>query len=938
MQRSLLLLVLILVTQDGVFAAESRFQRWAVIATDEVVKSGLPDLLTVGMSSHESLQVVERERLAGVMQELELSTILEADRVDRRLELGRILKTNALLVLSFDRSKGTHLLKVVVCDSDLGVRLWDGCFDFRDGKIESLVQHCMATIEEVRQRFAGGIHHIVAVPAFLSENFEHRFDGLQTRYRDLLTGSLTTRAGVAVVEIDEARAVLRELQSTFSAGLDRPITSVVKAAYQVDSRDDQTVMLKIELSDGGNRPERLKKTLTFDSVGHWLATELTEKVLADTETRRAKLVPAAQKEILTRHAGRFAALGNWNQSIPLREAVLVIDPDDALQRALLISEYQYRFLPEVKSNWHPAVSARPASRGARESTLRLAVHDYKAGLDHLTWMIRNRLINRFDAIGLLGKHVWYLPPYQIAAVPSVDGLKREVMQSACEAQRRFLREVYPLVKELPKGRRLPRYLSEPFYGAQYVLTCHVVSDVGFNGFASESLESLRELLTRHLPGDARTGSSLLGLLGYTHSPRRDDACYEDWIGLCRELSQSDRELARIYGRYALALEQRKTLRSNAALEQLLSDVVQMGRTDEPVYNVINLRLGRPKAQSVRKPVASMPQGDLGPLGRLKLQPLPLTVDESDPGDASPHFIGMRRCGKVDAYWTRSRFFVMQRRNVLRELKLTNHAADHRLFQEVAWDGEYIWLQASGRGIVAVRPDGTDLTSFRGMTPSYSTGHRLMGLSPGRALMVGSFGEKHRAWCGLLKVEDGGQRSVNVFFEAKNVAEGRHPSDVTADPTTVFQPDELSLVTAADSREFALVERRGLSPMLIDLKSLEVSVPEKPAGLDQLSTQTRSGFFGRLFLRQGIPVRVNSGVATSRNSKRILYHDGWLYRPGYIWVRQHVTTGKLERLQARTLPHEYWDLRAGSSAFYGLITYSPFNSNQPVSRIMIADDR
>ncbi|MDA0281824.1 MAG: hypothetical protein O3B86_00590 [Planctomycetota bacterium] len=937
----ILVLVLLVLSLAAAKGEEQRLQRWAVIATGEVVASGLPDLLTVELSQNESLELVEREQLQAAMSELQLSTLVRADQVGSRLQLGRTLKANALMVLSFERTDGKRLLRVVVCDADLGIRLWEGRFACR-GKddIEQLVQHCATTVDEVRQRFAGGIQHIIAVPAFLSEDFEHHFDYLQTRCSDQLSSSLMAHAGVAVVEIEEARAIRLEFENTLSGALDRPISSVVKATYRVDVSDkgsQRRVNLKIELTHGDGQREQIEKTLDVDAVGSWLVQDLTNRLITTSKRHSPALSPKVQREILTRHAQRFAELGQWEQSISLRETALVLDPNDVLQRALLITEYQHRFQPDLDKNWHSARFAKPIPPETRERAMRIAAHDYSVGLDHLAWLIRNQLINRVDAIGILGRHVWYKPPYMITAANPVDSLKLQTLQPAIVAQRKFLRDVYPLVMKLPDGRRLPRHLSEPFYGAQYVVTNHVISDVGFNGFSSESLVSLRELLTRHLAADARTSSSLLGLIGYTYVPGPEDDSYSDWIDLLTDLSKSDRDLARLYGVYGLAQDQNKRTRSTPDMEHLLTEVQRMGRTDEPIYNVINLRMGRPKPQPVREPAAPLPRGFTGPLGRMHLEPLRFVVDGKENVHKQPRIIGMLRCGDVDAYWSKDRFFVMHDPDVLRELKLTNLSAEHTLFWEVAWDGKFIWLHAYGQGIVAVRPDGTGLTSFKRKTPGYSKGHRLIGLSPGRALMAGSFGETNRAWCGLLEIGENGKSSVNVFFEAKNVVEGRPSAQAAADVTTVFQPEDLSRVHHSDGRDFVLVDRHELSLMLIDLETLDVSVPEKSIRLRGLSTETELGYLGRLFVRDGLAVPVNSGVAVSRNSKRILYHDGWLYRPGYVWMRQHVATRKLERLQAKDVPHEYWDLRVGSSAHYGLITYSPFSEQQQVSRLTILNE-
>lgn len=936
----ILALVLLVLSLTAAKGEELRLRRWAVIATGEVVASGLPDLLTVELSQNESLELVERDQLQAVMSELQLSAIVRADQVSSRLQLGRTLKANALMVLSFERSDEKQLLRVVVCDADLGVRLWEGRFVYR-GKddIEQLIQRCATTVDEVRQRFAGGVQHIIAVPAFLSEDFEHRFDYLQTRCSDLLSSSLTAHAGVAVVEIEEARAIRLEFENTLSGALDRPISSIVKATYRVDLSDkgsQRRVNFKIELARNDDQREQIEKTLDVDTVGSWLVQDLTNRLITTSKRNSPALSPEVQNEILTRHAQRFAELGHWEQSISLRETALVLDPNNALQRALLISEYQHRFLPDVISNGYPSRFAKSLPPESRERALRQAAHDYEFGLDHLAWLIRNRMINRVDAVGMLGKHTWYRPPYEIVAEASQDTLKRDVMQPAIVAQRRFLRDVYPLVMKLPDGRRLPKHLSEPFYGAQYVITNHVISDVGFNGFSSESLVSLRELLTRHLAADARTSSSLLGLIGYTHVPGPGDDSYTAWIELLTDLSRSDRDLARLYGKYGLAHDKKMTTRLTLDLDHLLTEVQRMGRTDEPIYDVINLRMGRPKPQPVREPTAPLPRGFIGPLGRMHLEPLQFVVDGKENVHSQPHIIGMLRCGDVDAYWSKDQFFVMHEPDVLTEIKLTTLTAEHALFWEVTWDGEFIWLHAYGRGIVAVRPDGTGLTSFKGRTPGYSKGHRIIGLSPGRALMAGSFGKTNRAWCGLLEIGENGQSSVNVFFEARNVAEGRASTQADADVSTVFQPEDLSRVRHSDGRNFILVDRRGMSLMLIDLKTFHVSIPEKSTRLRGLSTETELGYFGRLFVRDGLAFPVNSGVASSRNSKRILYHDGWLYRPGYVWMRQHVATRKLERLQAKTVPHEYWNLQVGSSAHFGLVTYSPFSEQQKVSRLSILD--
>jgi hypothetical protein len=912
-----------------------------LIATDEVVQSGLPDLLTVELSRNESLELVERESLQAATRELQFAALVKADHVSQRLQLGKTLRSNALMILSFERQMDRPVLYVVVCDADLGVRLWQGSFAYKDkSDVEKVVQHCAATVDEIRQRFAGGIQHIIAVPPFLSEDFEQHFDYLQTRWSDLLGNSLMAHAGVAVVEIEEARAILRELETTLSGGLKRPIATVVKATYRFappDKDQQRHVDLHIELAHGNDQGEQVDKTLKLEAVAPWLAKDFARHLLDASEDRAPALSQKAQKETLGRHAQRFAELGNWEQSISLREAALVLDPHDALQRAMLISEYQHRFQADLIQNWHSARFAKPLPPQPRQRALRLAAHDYRIGLEHLAYLIRNRLLARVDAMGILGKHTWYLPPYAFAAALPRDPLKFEAMQPACTAQREFFRDVFPLISELPADRLLPKHLSDPSYGDQQAVTNHVVSDVMFNSFSAESLTGLRDLLTRILPANARTSSSLLGLFSFAYVPQPGDVNYPAWRDLLTDLCASQREVARLYGRFALAVDHRKQHKSGDQLEQLLNEVRRIGRSEDPLFDVIHLELMRPRPQPTIAPIAALPRGSFGPLGRMQLEPISLAVEGEDDTDESPLMIGMLRCGQHDAYWTKNRFFVMHEPGVLRELKLTESRAEHALFWEVAWDGECIWLHAYGQGILVVRPDGTGVATFKGQTPSYSNGHKIIGLSPRRALMAGCLGTTNRAWFGLLEVDENGKASANIFFHAKEVAAGRPREQAFADVNTAFQPGNLCQVRHADGKEYVRVDRRGLSPLQIDLATLDVSVVEEVIGA-AASTRTDLGFSGERFLHDGRPIWVNSGVASSPISKQLLFHDGWLYRPGYVWMRQHVDTRKLERLQASTLPQPYWQLRAGSSAHYGLIAYDPYDRSRPLSRVTILDER
>ncbi|MFA8019252.1 hypothetical protein [Bremerella cremea] len=932
------LLVLLMLPGEMAWGKDAGRQRWAIIATSEIAETGLVELVTAQLSRREAIQLVEREDLSLATRELELSALLSPENVLKRLELGKTLRANAMLLLSMESEDARQIVRAVVCDADLGVRLWQARFIYNgQADIESLAAQCVGSVDEVRQQFPDGVEHIIAIPPFLSEDFGIRFQYLQTRCQDLVTSSLMARPGVALLELDEAHALLREHELTFSEGITRPIATIVQAHFQVTSSNtmEHSIKLNIELTHGEQPGRSLEKTIPLEELDAWLLTEFSEHVLRDVANRPGSLSAAMQKEILSRHAQRFAELGDWQHSVALREAALVLDPKDALLRALAISEYQHRNQPDPDRIWQLSQNFRKLSLSERENEFRHAANDMRVGFQHLAYLIRNRLVGRVDAIGMLGKHA-YFDTSAVRAAAHNDPRKVELLQPACAAQREFLRDVYPLIDHLPDERLLPTHLSDPFYGGRYELTNHVAKDVAFNHYDAASLASLRETLLRLLPATDPTTENMLGLFSSTLVPQPGTPEYEPWGRLIADLRRSDRELARLYGHFAYAVEKNRRERSRGELESMLAEVARLDRASEPIQRVINLQLVRPPHQAPRALSAPPPRGNFGPTGRMEFAPISLVVSGKE-GETPPLLTGMLRCGAKDVYWSDDRFFVMDEPGILRERKLTDATADHPLYWEVAWDGACIWLHAHGEGILVLRSDGTRLASFNGLLPDYSKGHKIVGLSPRRALMVGSFGNTERAWCGILEVAEDGTPSVDILLEAKTVAEGRSREEASADITTAFRADGLSRVQRKDGKELVVVERHGLTPLYIDLQTLKVAAPDIVAGREGLSTQTDLGFTGKRFLHDGTPLWLLSGMANLPNSKEITFHDGWLYRPGYVWMRQHLATHKLERLQSKPLSQDYWHLRVGSSAHYGLVVYDPFHESQPLSKVTILDE-
>jgi hypothetical protein len=257
-------------------------------------------------------------------------------------------------------------------------------------------------------------------------------------------------------------------------------------------------------------------------------------------------------------------------------------------------------------------------------------------------------------------------------------------------------------------------------------------------------------------------------------------------------------------------------------------------------------------------------------------------------------------------------------------------------------------------VIAVQPDGTRLATFNQTRhlPGYSKGFSLLGLSPRRALIVASFGKNNRAWCGILEVEQSGQQSANVFFEAKYVAAGRPPEAAAADPKTAFQPAWIHRLQSHDGKnDRVLVGRREIPGALqIDLDTFQVSVSRYDT-----HAVGRQAFFshdGHLLASLGGNQLVHyfppgqDGAVRSRVLANItpyvdqlLLHEGWLYVPGRVWLRLDPGHRKPERLQPwpAQLPVSYSSLEGGVSAHYGLIAYDRYKRSPPLYQIEILEE-
>lgn len=240
------------VHSDETTEAKPVLSQWAIVAIDEEEARTVADLLTAELSSQPDIRLVERDELNLALNELELAAIA-GDNASQRLRLGQLLRADALVLLGIVEHNDQRFLKMTISDCRYGARLRADHFPIVEGKADEAVSQCTAAINATRESFPEGVQQMIGVPQFVSRNLTHDYDHLQAAYASLVAESLRAQPGVAVIEVDEAHEIRKELALAGDRLERRVVPLFVDGAYKVtvaDPSSPPTVEIDVRLTDG----------------------------------------------------------------------------------------------------------------------------------------------------------------------------------------------------------------------------------------------------------------------------------------------------------------------------------------------------------------------------------------------------------------------------------------------------------------------------------------------------------------------------------------------------------------------------------------------------------------------------------------------------------------------------------------------------------------
>jgi hypothetical protein len=522
---------------DGV--APTAFARWAIVAAPRVQKSGLADLLTVKLAEEPGLTLVERDQIAAGTKELALDQALGAEAAGQRLKLGKLLKADALLFLADaelaaeprDTSQASgqrgpaetsdqpgapqadgprsgrgkaadagpvargRFTRVVISESTLGARLRTDFLLHDPGKAEVAAEQIVSLVRDTRSRFPQGVQRIIGVPSFVNRDLTHEYDYLQDQLAYVLQNGLAAWPGQAVLEVEEARAIQRELDIAGNKLAQRIVPCFIEGEYRTTPATSAATQPAVTPASAptanmpvfvAHRPAAIDLTLVvkdatgvretvqqhddlLEALAAWLQREASQRLLPVLGTAGAasqpripgatgmpatqpSLTDAQQLALLASRAETFARLGDYEHSTALREACLLIWPDAAVQHRALATEY----IRLLRPDWVTRQDAQ-----TRERWLRLGCERWRLALQHLHCAVRARCIVREQFTDCSYEFVqamrdfaaWGADRQNAALIRKIDpGLPQQLAAdfASVEAQRRaFVLATYPLVASLP---------------------------------------------------------------------------------------------------------------------------------------------------------------------------------------------------------------------------------------------------------------------------------------------------------------------------------------------------------------------------------------------------------------------------------------------------------------------------------------------------------
>ena len=760
-----------------------------------IIDSGNPSalLLERKLLADDMAQWLDRAEFEKLIREQQLSAALQAAGGSQRVALGKLLKADVLVMLRREEKPKPHH-QVVVAETKRGLRLLVDVHE-QSGDAEGDAAVLEESVRRALAKYRVEIREICAVPQFASENLSFEHEHLEAAYAKVIEVALASQEGLFVVELDEARALAKELAVQDSTDRVRRQSTLYYLGRFRHHVEDGVPMVRIGLTLKRGEAVVAEKEITVASNEatqrlRELAVALTSESDKDRsgEPRAALPSAATEAKLLKDQSWVHQTLGNWAAAAALAEASLLLEPNQFELRRRCVSIY---------GRYGTTLQHEPRRRD--EGFIRECLQAHSRGLDHLEVVLRE--IKDLAPYERTGGGVFLSDMMRKGFFSHVSDLSKEV--SALRAQ----------VKQ-------------------------------------KDLESaFRALKMRKKAGFDDAGSRLYILWIRDHAA--DDKLYEFIVQHYEELKAVPGAVFNLaYDEIILGSAQ-----GDAYVKQFESSDKPELRNLGPALRSMHER--RLNAESPVDWAGAPP--DIPAAQPLQFRTIIFSFQsQAGSKEAATLLTGMTRAGNdIDVYWGRA-IYLMKRPGVLRQVwraPYTSQIVKVSFDGKYLWASvrAHVFPHKLPR-VVVIDPQSEkswEVTVDDGLPLMMKSNVNLCGYAPGKACVSGWL---HRSWIALVEFDPlaGGRPTVKTILEA-NVLQDRDAEEQIQNVKLAFQPGYMLHVGMPNAGENdkhgrilvgrSLTLHNALSyPLVINPASAEVTVAKfpLPRGVDRANVLTVKG--------------------------------------------------------------------------------------------------
>lgn len=298
--------------------------RWAIVAGDAIKSTAIVDLLTVEASKLAGVELVERESIGKVLDELRLNSS-GMIQPEQRVAFGKLTAADAIVQIDQVAGVAPPVVALKLIETRGGVQLFSQLVPF---STETDVTQLTSALRDARakSRIASDKRVYVGFIGFRSEEPGDTLLPLAQALSALIEVDLQRAARVVLLEREQLGLLTKERELTGVELQLRASTIVVEGGMLRNGEATSVTLVLRRLASGDTRSLSLQvPSHELQQVRAAVLAKLASELNSPLD-RRVLENPRDEAGLLARRCDALKVLSRHQEAAPLAEAALALDP------------------------------------------------------------------------------------------------------------------------------------------------------------------------------------------------------------------------------------------------------------------------------------------------------------------------------------------------------------------------------------------------------------------------------------------------------------------------------------------------------------------------------------------------------------------------------------------------------------------------------------